>query len=91
PLESGLLVNEGLQLATGSVKRAEDGHGLILRLYEPHGARGEAILRFSRPVRSAERTNLLEDVLPQAPLEVEGEVLRVQVRPYEVLTLKVAL
>ena len=43
------LAVDGLPLALGSLKRAEDGEGLILRLYEPHGNRGRATLRFPLP------------------------------------------
>src|SRR5215216_1129735 len=48
PFESGLVAAEGVVLALGSLKKAEDGRGLILRFYEPHGARGKSILRFCK-------------------------------------------
>jgi alpha-mannosidase len=87
PPEFGLLASEGLELALGSLKQAEDGRGVILRLYEPHGARGTATLRFASRVQRAERVNLLEE--PEGSVEVrEGEVL-VEVRPFEVLSLRV--
>jgi alpha-mannosidase len=40
----------------GSLKKAEDGEGLILRLYEPHAARGKSALRFARNIKRAERS-----------------------------------
>jgi alpha-mannosidase len=87
PREFGLVVGEGIELSLGSLKRAEDGRGAILRLYEPHGARGTATLRFTSGVERAERVNLLEE--PEGPVEVrDGEVL-VEVRPFEVLSLRV--
>ena len=55
------LAPDGLPLSLGSLKRAEDGEGLILRLYEPHGNRGRALLRFPMPLNRIERVNLLEE------------------------------
>jgi alpha-mannosidase len=87
PAGYGLVVTEGVELALGSLKRAEDGRGVILRLYEPHGKRGRATLRFAFGACSVERANLLEE--PEGAVETrEGEV-RLDVRPFEVLTLRV--
>jgi len=87
PAGYGLVATEGVELALGSLKRAEDGRGAILRLYEPHGKRGHATLRFAFGAESVERVNLLEE--PEGTVETrEGEV-RLDVRPFEVLTLRV--
>ncbi len=90
PPESGLIAAEGVALALGSLKRAEDGRGVILRLYEPHGARGKSVLHFAREVRRAEVANLLEES-SGSPLVAEGNTLHVEVRPFEVLTLRLEL
>ncbi len=34
-----------------------------MRLHEPHGNRGQATLRFARPVERIERVNLLEEAV----------------------------
>jgi alpha-mannosidase len=78
---------EGVELALGSLKRAENGRGVILRLYEPHGARGPATLRFASGVERAERVNLLEE--PEGTVEVRGHEVMLEVRPFEVLSLRV--
>jgi alpha-mannosidase len=84
----GLAAVEGLPLALGGLKLAEDGEGVILRLHEPRGARGEATLRFARSIEGVERSNLLEE--PESgPVEVEGSVVRLAVRPFEVVSLRV--
>ena len=79
---------EGVELALGGLKAAETGEGVILRLYEPHGARGECRLRFPGGLRGAEKTNLLEDPLDEE-LQVDGDEIRFEVRPFEVSTLRV--
>ena len=89
PPESGLIATEGVTLALGSLKKAEDGRGLILRLYEPHGARGKSVLRFAREIKRAEATNLLEEKCET--LFAERNILRMEVRPFEVLTLRLEL
>jgi alpha-mannosidase len=78
---------EGLELALGALKPAEDGRGEILRLYEPHGARGECTLRFAGPPESVLRTNLLED--PEGTVGVQDTAVCLAVRPFEVVTLRI--
>src|SRR5215210_2922050 len=87
PQEFSLVEAKGPELALGSLKLAEEGEAVILRLYEPHGARGECTLRFGRPVERVERVNLLEEA--EGAVEVHRGVVRLRVRPFEVVTLRV--
>jgi alpha-mannosidase len=84
---------DGLPLSLGSLKPAEDGEGLILRLYEPHGNRGRLTLRFPRPVQQVERVNLLEeaDAGSVPVLSDDGLTVQVDVRPFEVVSMRVGL
>jgi alpha-mannosidase len=86
-----LVAVEGLPLALGALKRAEKGDGLLLRLYEPRGARGLATLRFTLPVQRIERVTLLEEQTSGSGLAVEdgGATVRIEVRPFEVISLRV--
>jgi alpha-mannosidase len=77
----------GLPLALGALKLAEDGEGVVLRLHEPHGARGECVVRFAERPRGVWRTNILEE--PGAAVEVGEEGVRLVVHPFEILTLRV--
>ncbi|HEX9369697.1 MAG TPA: glycoside hydrolase family 38 C-terminal domain-containing protein, partial [Roseiflexaceae bacterium] len=72
-----------------TLKVADDGNGLIVRLYEAHNQRGPASLKFGRPVAAAVETDLLEREV--GPVEVDGDEVRFQVRPFEVKTLRVRL
>ncbi|CAA9414362.1 MAG: GH38 [uncultured Rubrobacteraceae bacterium] len=78
---------EGLELALAGLKRSEDGRAVILRLYEPHGARGRTRLRFPGGLKAAEMTNLLEDREGE-PVTVDGDAVHLEVRPFEVVTLR---
>jgi alpha-mannosidase len=90
PAEFGFVGVEGSELALGALKAAGDERSFILRLYEPHGSRGACLLRFGSSVKSAERTDLLEE--PEGePLRIEDDAIRFQVRPFEVVTLRVEL
>ncbi len=70
-----------------TVKRAEDGRGLILRLYESQRRRGPVTLTAGFPLAAAWRTNLLED--DQTPLTCDGNRVTVYVKPYQILTLRI--
>jgi alpha-mannosidase len=87
------LALDGLPLSLGSLKRAEDGEGLILRLCEPHGNRGRATLRFPRPVQQVERVNLLEEAgSGSVPvLSDDGLTVQLDVRPFAIVSLRVDL
>jgi alpha-mannosidase len=87
PEESSFVEAEGLELALAGLKRSEDGEAVILRLYEPHGARGLARLRFPGGLKRAEKTNLLED-RGGTRVAVEDNGIDLEVRPFEVVTLR---
>jgi alpha-mannosidase len=89
PVESGLLDADGIAVALGSLKMSEDGRALVLRLYEPRGARGECALRFAHDVERVERANLLEEA--EGEVEVRDGAVRLELRPFEVVTLRVRL
>jgi alpha-mannosidase len=72
-----------------TVKPAEDGDGIIVRLYEAHNSRGDAMLTFALPIDSAEETNMLEE--PLRDLDVRGAALSLPVRPYGITTVRVRL
>jgi alpha-mannosidase len=78
------LATDAPGLLIDTVKRAEDGDALIVRLYEAHGSRGTARLRVGLPFEAATFTNLLEDPLGDA--EVEGDEVLIAFRPFEIIT-----
>jgi alpha-mannosidase len=83
PPEPFATVEGGLVLDT--IKRAEDSHDVVLRLYEPYGGRGVARVRIA--ASHARRANLLEE--DGEDLELEDGAIVVPFRPREVVTIKV--
>ena len=69
-----------------TVKRAEDGNGIIVRLYESQRRRGPVTLSTNFQLASAWRTNLLEQ--NQDELVVTDGRVSFSVHPYEILTLR---
>jgi alpha-mannosidase len=72
-----------------TVKPAEDGDGLIVRLYEAHNQRGRGTLTFVTPLLSAQECNLLEE--PLNDVSCQENTLSFQVRPFEIKTFRVRL
>ena len=80
------------EIGLGTLKTALDGDGLILRLYEPNGARGPVTLRFRDPIAGIERVNLLEEPADGSPVEHDGRsTVRFDIRPFEVATFRIRL
>ncbi len=69
-----------------TIKRAEDGNGVIVRLYESQRCRGPVTLSTNFALASAWRTNLLEQ--KQSELAVANNRVTFSVHPYEIVTLR---
>ena len=69
-----------------TIKRAEDGHGLIVRFYESQRRRGPATLTAGFDLEQVWRTNLLEE--NQVALAPESRSVSLFVKPYEIVTLR---
>lgn len=80
---------DGTKLRLGTVKKAHDRDGYVVRVYEPHGTRGIAEMTFDRPVKAVHRTNLLEEDADGAEITVEESTASFEVRPFEIITIVV--
>ena len=81
PVRRRALAVEGLPLALGALKPAEDGRGLVLRLYEPQGARGRVRLALPAGWQAPDELNLMEERIGDPDLAV---------RPFQVRTFRLA-
>ena len=79
----------GVPLTLGSLKRAEKDDALILRLHESGGRRGQTTLTFGLPVDAVERVTILEEPDEATSIEQTGQGWRFNVRPFEVVTLRI--
>ena len=69
-----------------TIKRAEDGNGIIVRLYECQRQRGTAVLSTGFALAKAWKTNLLEQ--DEHELAITGQEIELALRPYEIATLR---
>jgi alpha-mannosidase len=66
-----------------TLKPAEDGNGIIVRMYEPLGVHCEDILHSRIPFTRMFKCNMLEKV--EAELDTTSPVMA---RPFEIITLR---
>lgn len=70
-----------------TVKRAEDGNGIIIRMYESENAYTKTKLTVHTDFTEVYICNLLEEEIDRA--HTEGNVIDVTLKPYEVVTVKI--
>jgi alpha-mannosidase len=71
-----------------AVKKAEDANALIFRVYEWAGKETTAVFHVPPGATGATLTNLMEQ--PEGdPLKVVGDVVKVPIHPYEIVTVRV--
>ncbi|MCM3747046.1 glycosyl hydrolase-related protein [Paenibacillus pasadenensis] len=87
PVQAGSFIrSDKRQLLIETVKLSEDDSGIVCRVYENERTRGTAQLTAAFPVAKAYLCDLYET--PIAEAEVTGNVVRLEYRPYEILTIK---
>ncbi|MCL2883964.1 MAG: alpha-mannosidase [Oscillospiraceae bacterium] len=70
-----------------TVKAAEDGDGVVVRLYECHNRTTDVTLTFADPLKGAQVCDMREK--NGVPVPVDGRTLRLTVKPFEVVTVRV--
>jgi alpha-mannosidase len=82
----GSVENKNVTLT--AMKKAEDGNALVFRMYEWAGTASTVKLHVPKGATFAQETNLMEK--PEGGrLPVEGDVVTLPIKPYEILTLEV--
>lgn len=72
-----------------AVKLAEDRSGdVILRLYEPLGARAKVSVTPSFEATSADEVDLLEQPVPHDAVRDAGRTVMLELRPFQIVTLR---
>ena len=86
PATASLVTSTSPGAVVSAVKRADEGDGLVVRLYEAWGGRRRTQLRLAHPVGRAQRADLLEQ--PQSDVELtDPTTLDLELRPFEIVTL----
>jgi alpha-mannosidase len=79
---------DAANIVIDTVKTAEDGDGLIVRLYEAHGARVSTTLQFARPLRRVIRCSMLEEAQDDVPVS-DPQRLTLILRPFQIVSLRI--
>lgn len=77
---------EDRNVVVETVKKAEDGNAIIVRLYECHNARGRAELFCARPFRSVWLCDMEEN--PETELDATDGLIAFDYKPFEIITLR---
>lgn len=88
--ESFSLINtDKKNVVIESVKKAEDGNGYIVRLYESKNTQTKTRISFGLPIKKVYLTNLMEETIEEIP--VSDKAVTLSFRAFEIHTLRVVL
>ena len=87
--EASLLAIDNLSLHVSCVKQAEDGSGLIVRLFNPTAAPQPLTITCGRPVKSAVQCRMDESEVGE--LTVEGNQVKHVLEPKKIRTIKIGM
>ncbi len=91
PATEGFVEIEPANLVMTALKKSEDDDSLALRFFEAEGRSNvHGHVRLSRPVKQAWKTNLIEEEPQALTLTADGGV-ELEVKPWEIVTLKLAV
>ena len=71
-----------------AVKQAQDGDGVILRMYEAEGRRGDVTVILPQESKSVTENNLMEEPA-ETCLTHEGNAFTFTIKPFEVRTFRI--
>jgi alpha-mannosidase len=77
-------------LVMTTLKKSEDDDSLALRFYEAEGRFTRARVRLAQPLRRAWLTNLIEEEPKPVSINPQG-ILELNIKPWEIVTLKLAV
>ena len=86
-VEAPLFSSDNPNIVIETIKQAEDGNGIIVRLYESFRTRGKVRLSAAIPIARAEKVNLLEEAMDQIDISDGAAVFNI--RPFEIVTLRI--
>lgn len=94
PKENGFISINPKNIMLSGIKKAEDTDEIVIRLYETDGIDTQAIIKFDpalmRPNFTAMETDILERPISKNTAKLDGNVLKVFVRAYSIVTVKIS-
>ena len=87
PPSSSLIMIENENIIVEAIKKAEDGNGLVIRMYERFGANAAARVKLDFNFKTAYLTDLMEKNIHQ--LDTKDNVLCIPFKPFEIITVMI--
>ncbi len=90
--KTGFLEISPKNIILTAMKNAEDGNGVVIRIYESCGKKSRVKLRLWEKVRRASLCNLLEkEVKDERKIEINENEIVFEINPFEIVTLRIFL
>jgi len=89
PAQSSLFKVDADHVVLETVKQAEDGRGLVVRLYEYKNRRGPVTLHCAWPISQVEACNLLEEPCDERVEQLDDRQIGFAIKPYEIKSLRI--
>ena len=86
--EFSLASTDKKNVVVETIKRAEDGDGTILRLYECDNSLTKTTLKWNKKISSIEECDLLEEKIGEPDYSADGEISFI-IKPYEIKTFRI--
>lgn len=83
----GFVKNNSKSVVVETIKKAEDGDGYIIRMYEAQNLKEEAELTFGFDIKEVYECDCLENTLSK--LDSDGRCVKVRMRNFEIKTLRI--
>jgi len=87
PHEFSLISVDCENIVIEAVKKAENEDAIIIRLYECHNTRGNAVVKFGFPIAKAWECDMLEQNIKE--MDAGDQTIEFDFTPYEIKTLKI--
>lgn len=88
PPSHSFFVSENPAAILDTIKRAEDGQGLVLRIYEAQGSRARTRIHVRLPISRAELCDGLER--PLRPIPIQKGTIPLDLSPFQIASIKLA-
>lgn len=89
PSIASIFTVSGDNIIIETLKKSEDDNAIIIRLYEAHGIRGKRTVSTSLLVKKIIETNLMEK--EEKPLAIKDGKVQLDIKPFQIRTLKLVL
>ncbi|NUU74904.1 alpha-mannosidase [Paenibacillus xylanilyticus] len=90
PLSKSFLQPEHAHVMVESIKKAEDGDEIIVRVYETSGTHAHTVIHLGINTEEAWKADLMENIISSIPM-TDPSMITLSFKPFEIITLRLKL